>query len=143
MSLVKLNWHPRPRELRIFGVVFAAGFVLIGAVKYYWPFERFITRDETAGLWLLAVGLVVGMIGLTGTRLALPFYWTWLGITFILGNIVSRVVMTLIYLLVFTPMRVTGSVIGRDRLQLKKPQTDTYWHNISLPENIDGYERQF
>ena len=143
MPFVKLNWRPGRKELRQFGAIFLCGFVAIGLVKYFWPFERLIARDETLGFWLIVVGVVVGGIGLTGTRLALPLYWAWLGIAFVLGNVMSRVIVVLIYFLLFTPMRVLGGLIGRDRLQLKKPRTDSYWHDISLPKEIERYERQF
>jgi hypothetical protein len=112
-------------------------------VKYLWPFGRLITRDPSLGFWLMVIGLVVGVIGLTGTRLALPFYWAWLGVAFVLGNVMSRIIIALIYFLVFTPMRILGNLLGRDRLQLKKPQTDSYWLDISLPKEIEKYERQF
>lgn len=119
------------------------GFVLIGLVKYFWPFERFIDRNETLGLWLIGIGLVIGAIGLTGTRLALPFYWAWLGIAFVMGNIMSRVIIAGIYFLIFTPMRILSDTVGRDKLQLKKRKTDSYWSDISLPKEIEKYERQF
>jgi hypothetical protein len=83
------------------------------------------------------------MIGLTGTKLALPFYWLWLGIAYVMGNIMSRVIITAIYLFIFTPMHFLSSLVGRDRLQLKKPQTDSFWLDISLPKEIERYERQF
>ena len=143
MSLVKLNWRPGARELRQFGAVFLCGFVAIGLVKYFWPFERLISRDETLGSWLIGLGLVVGAIGLTGTRIALPFYWAWLGIAFVLGNVMSRVIITLLYFLLFTPMRLLGNLFGRDKLQLKKPNKDSYWLDVSLPKEIEKYERQF
>lgn len=119
------------------------GFVLIGLVKYLWPFTWLISKNETLGLWLIGIGIIVGAIGLTGSRFALPLYWTWLGIAFVLGNIMSRVIITLIYFLLFTPMRILGSLLGRDKLQLKRPQTESYWLDISLPSEVEKYERQF
>lgn len=143
MSLIKLNWTPGKKELRSFGVIFMAGFVLIGLVKYFWPFERFLTQNKTVGFWLIVLGIVVGAIGLTGTKLALPFYWLWLSIAFVMGNIMSRVIIAAIYYLLFTPMRFLSLLVGRDRLQLKKPSTDSYWLDISLPTEPEKYERQF
>lgn len=143
MALVQLNWKPNTRELRNFGAIFMGGFVLIGLVKYFWPFERLISQDKTLGFWLMVVGVVVGLIGLTGTKLALPFYWVWLGIAYVMGNIMSRVIIAALYFLVFTPMRVLGNIFGRDKLQLKKPKGDSYWLDISLPKEIEKYERQF
>ena len=143
MSFVRLNWKPNKKELRSFGAVFMGGFVVIGLIKFLWPFERIFTRNETVGLWFLGIGIVVGAIGLTGTRLALPFYWVWLGIAYVMGNIMSRVIVAAVYFLVFTPMRVLSSLVGRDKLQLKKPQTNSYWLDISLPTEPEKYERQF
>ena len=143
MSLVKLNWHPNPRELRTFGAVFMGGFVIIGLVKYFWPFEWIFTKNETFGIWMIGIGIVVGAVGLTGTRLALPFYSVWLGIAYVMGNIISRVIITAIYFLVFTPMRLLSNVIGRDPLQLKRRNTDSYWLDISLPKEVERYEHQF
>jgi hypothetical protein len=92
---------------------------------------------------MIVIGLVVGGIGLTGTRLALPLYWIWLSIAWVMGNIMSRVIIAAIYFLVFTPMGLLAKVVGRDRLQLKKPPTDSYWSDISLPKDPAQYERQF
>jgi hypothetical protein len=143
MPFVQLNWKPNKKELRQFGAIFMGGFVLIGLVKYFWPFERFITRNETVGFWLIAMGMIVGAIGLTGSRFALPLYWSWLGIAYVMGNIISRVIMGVIYYLIFTPMRLIGNLMGRDKLQLKKPQTNSYWLDISFPTEKEQYERQF
>ncbi|QQS34240.1 MAG: hypothetical protein IPM50_06635 [Acidobacteriota bacterium] len=143
MPFVHLNWKPGKRELRSFGAVFMGGFLVIGLVKYFWPFSWLLTKNEIFGLWAMGIGVVVGAIGLTGTKLALPFYWAWLSIAYVMGNIMSRVIMTLIYYLVFTPMRFLGQIIGRDRLQLKKPKGDTYWIDLPGIERSERYERQF
>jgi hypothetical protein len=143
MPFVQLNWKPDRRELRQFGAIFMGGFVLIGLVKYFWPFEWLLSQNKTFGLWMIGIGVVVGAIALTGSRIALPLYWAWLGIAYVLGNIMSRVIITLIYFLLFTPMRVLGSLAGRDKLQLKKAVKDSYWLDISLPKEAKKYERQF
>lgn len=146
MPFVKLNWKPSKKDLRSFGAIFIGGFVLIGLVKYLWPFEwtfLLLSKNETVGLWLIGIGILVGAIGLTGSRFAVPFYWAWLGIAYVAGNIMSRVIMTMIYVLVFTPMRILGYFVGRDKLQLKKPRTDSYWLDINFPTTKEEYERQF
>ena len=102
-----------------------------------------LTRPLCVGIWLIAIGIIVGGIGLTGSRIALPLYWAWLGIAYVLGNVMSRVIVTLIYFLVFTPMGLLGKILGRDKLQLKRPNRDSYWQDISLPAEIEAYERQF
>ncbi len=143
MSLVKLNWKPSPKELRQFGAIFGIGFLLIGLAKYFWIWNRLFERDEKLGTILILTGVVVGAIGLTGTKLALPFYWFWFGIAFVLGNIMSRIVITLIYYGVITPMGLVARLSGRDKLQLKKRAVQSYWQDISLPSDPEKYKRQF
>jgi hypothetical protein len=143
MSFVKLNWHPGKRELRSFGAIFLSGFVLIGALKYFWPWTFLINRDEQLGAVFMGVGVVVGLIALTGSRIALPLYWAWLSIAFVLGNISSRVIAALIFFLVVTPLGMLGRLLGRDRLQLKKPEGESYWRAISTAGSPEQYERQF
>lgn len=143
MSLVKLNWKPSPKELRQFGAIFGIGFLLIGLVKYFWTWNWLFERNQKLGLTLIIIGIAGGAIGLTGTKLALPLYWFWTGIAFVLGNIMSRVVITLIYYGVITPMSFVARLSGRDKLQLKKRAAQSYWHDISLPTDPEKYKRQF
>ena len=143
MSFVKLNWQPNKWELRQFGAIFLTGFVSIGALKYFWPWEWLFSRDERLGLILIIVGLLVGAIALTGTRVALPLYWGWLGIAYVFGNIMGRIIVAAIFFLVVTPLGLLSRLVGRDTLKLKKPETASYWQEISLPKGIEQYERQF
>lgn len=144
MPLVKINWSPSPKHLRQFGAVFGIGFLIIGLAKYFWLWDRLIERDEKSGLIIIIVGITVGALGLTGTKLALPFYWLWMGIAFVLGNVMSRVMMALIYFGVFTPLGLVARVSGRDKLQLKRRENvNSYWHDISLPTDPEKYKRQF
>lgn len=143
MPFVQLNWKPTKKGLRQFGAIFLVGFLLIGLAKYFSPWEWLVSRNETLGLTFIVIGSVVGGIALTGTRLALPFYWLWMGIAFVIGNIMSRVIVTAIFFTVITPLRVLGNLIGRDKLQLKKRRVETYWQDISLPSEPEKYERQF
>lgn len=143
MSLVKLNWHPSPKELRQFGAVFGSGFLIIGFVKYFWLWDWLISRDQELGFYLICVGFIGGAIGLSGTRLALPLYWLWIGIAFVLGNIVSRVMVTMIYFGIITPIGLVARLTKRDKLQLKRKSVNTYWQDVSLPNDPEKYKRQF
>ncbi|MEP6847797.1 MAG: hypothetical protein ABI999_03000 [Acidobacteriota bacterium] len=143
MSFVQLNWRPNRKEIRQFGAIFLGGFVLIGLIKLLWPWAWLFSKNETVGIIFIVIGVVVGGTGLTGTKVAMPFYLAWLGIAFVIGNVMSRVIITLIYFAVITPLGFLSSLAGRDRLQLKKRETDTYWSDISLPKEIEKYERQF
>ncbi len=136
MSLVRIDWHPGPKQLRSFGAVFLTGFLLIGAL-FWWR------GVETAAIVCVSAAFVVGAIGLTGTRVALPFYWAWMGIAFVMGNIMSRVVIALVYFAVLTPIGIAQRLAGRDRLQLKRTDQESYWIDLDDAPPPEKYERQF
>ena len=46
-----------------------------------------------------------------------------------LGNIISPIVMGLIYFVVVTPIALLLKVFGKDVLSLKKTKSSTYWKN--------------
>ena len=124
-------------ELRKFGVAMLVGFGLIGAL-----FRFGLHRPEAAlGCWIF--GAVAGVIGLTGWKVALPLYWAWMGIAFVLGNIMSRTVLTLFYYGMITPMGFCRRLAGRDRLKLRKPAAYSYWTDVPPRADPDQLDRQF
>ena len=138
MSLVQINWKPTPRELRKFGVVLFIGFALIGALLH-WAGHR-----PAAALGCWAFGAIAGALGLTGTPLALPLYWAWMGVAFVMGHIMSRVLLTVFYYGMITPVGWLMRLLGRDKLMLRRKPRATYWQPVAPPPaKAAGYERQF
>ena len=136
MSLVHINWRPDAKELRKFGITVLIGFAIIGTIIF------FTAKTPVSAYWLWGIGAVFGISGLTGTVIALPFYFAWMGIAFVIGNIMSRIIMVLVYFLVVTPIGLLMRMTGRDRLRLKKTKEDSYWTDASHSSK-DSYHRQF
>lgn len=136
MSMVQINWKPGATELRKFGVAMLAGFGFIGSV--------FLWRGHPGvAMGCYAFGGVAGSIGLTGAKIALPFYWAWMGVAFVLGNIMSRALLMVVYYGLFTPMGLLRRAIGRDPLLLKRPKQDSYWIDLEEAQTPESYEKQF
>lgn len=135
MALVDINWKPTPRELRKFGVTMIIGFGLFALVAWW--------RDHpTLATVFAAIGAGAGLLGLTGTRAALVVYLPWMAIAFVMGNIMSRVIVGLFFFGMITPMGLVMRLIGRDKLQLKNRRA-SYWDALPKPSDRAGYERQF
>ena len=140
MSLVHIDWRPDRRGLRKFGVAMLIGFGLMGLSFWFgWP----LAASQAVVLALWGFGAVAGLLGLSGTAAALPIYWLWMGIAFVTGSIMGRVTLGLAYYLVFTPMGLLGRLLGRDRLALRRPSTESYWHDLRHDTSPPRYERQF
>lgn len=134
--MVKINWKPSRTDLRKFGVAMLVGFGVIGSVLI-WRDKIFVAKA------CLLFGLLAGALGLSGTCLALPVYWAWMGLAFVMGNIMSRLVMALIYYIVITPLGMGMRLLGRDSLHLKRKGQRSYWVDISPERDKSEYERQF
>jgi hypothetical protein len=138
MSMVNIDWRPDSKGLRKFGLVVLIGCGIIGLVF------QFGLEKETAAKVVYIVGAVVGLTAITGSKIGLPGYWVWMGFAFVMGNVMSRVLLTIVYFGLFTPMGFFMRLFGRDSLSLKKPQAQTYWRDMEPPaKGPAGYERQF
>jgi hypothetical protein len=139
VAFLEVNWQPDRKALRQFGVAMLVGFGIIGAVAY----AVADVDQPVTPLVLWGFGLVAGLLGLSGTRAALPIYWFWMALAFVVGGVMGRVLIAAVFYLVITPYGLLLRAIGRDRLQLRRPGSDTYWHPIKPPVESPDYERQF
>jgi hypothetical protein len=136
MSLVVIDWHPDSRALRRFGLTVLIGAGVVGALLWFW------SGAETAALIAWAAGAVLGLPGLTGTRLARPGYLLWMGVAFVLGGVMGRVLLGLVWYGLITPMGLAMRLAGRDRLELRR-EADTWWRDLPPPDGPERHERQF
>lgn len=136
MSLVRINWKPGPSELRKFGIAMLVGFAIVGAILRF----GFHKPDAALGAWIF--GAVAGALGLTGMPIALPVYWAWMGVGFVAGNVMSRLLLGIFFYGMITPMGLVMRLFGRDKLQLRRTAASTYWQRVP-PHAPNDFERQF
>jgi hypothetical protein len=137
MALVDINWNPNPTELRKFGVTMLVGFALIGVVL------QFAFGKEIPAYVCYTLAALLGILGLSGTIAGLWAYRAWMGVAFVMGNIISRVLLALIYFGMFWPMGAIRRMLGADPLTLKKPNSTTFWTDAPPPTTRERAERQF
>ena len=137
MAMVQIDWRPDGPALRSFGRTVIIGSLLIAAVLWWGKGWRLAAQI------LAVVGVVIGGLGLTGSRVAMPGYWLWMGIAFVMGNIVSRIVLGIVYYLVLFPISLIMRVVGRDRLVLRRPDRATHWVDVDAERTVDDPQRQF
>ena len=137
MSVVDIRWHPNSKELRSFGLVVLVGMVLIGLLL------QFKYGRVHAAVDFYTTGALLGLPGLTGTVIGLPGYWLWMGIACVMGNIMGRLLLTLIYYLLFLPMGIARRALGNDALKLKRSPVESYWSDLRTKDEPGRYERQF
>ena len=146
MGLVEINWRPEAGELRKFGLAMIIGFGVIGLIVYLNAAHSAGWRDWSVGslplvLWI--TGGATGLLALSGTKAALPVYWAWMGIAFVMGNIVSRLFLMLLYYGMITPMGFCMRLRGRDKLMLHRGEARSYWLDVPEVKDKSRYQRQF
>jgi hypothetical protein len=102
--------------------------------------------------WLVLVkigddraAVLFAVMGLAVPAILKPHYTIWMIFALILGWVMSRVILTLFYSLVLTPIGLAGRVFGEHFLHIKWLQESaTYWVRRKGPgREKSDYERQF
>lgn len=74
--------------------------------------------------WFIAA-LVMLVINMTVPKLYTPVAKVWLGFSLLLGSIVSKIVLSVVFFLIITPMGFIKKKFGSEPLNLKKYKTST------------------
>jgi hypothetical protein len=104
---------PDRRELRNFGLVFAGGLVVFFGLLLPWLFER---------PWPLWPWIGAGMFAGTGLLLPgmlRPVFYVWMKLGHVLGWINTRIILGLVFFIVFAPVALLLRIFGKDPLHRK------------------------
>ncbi len=116
------NWHPNKTELRTFGAVLILGFGCIGLL-ISWKGNNPLAQR----MW--SISAAVGLLAILFPGLAKPFYWIWMGLGYVVGSIMSRIVLAIIFFGILTPLATVFRLAKRDVLRLKKKPQESYWED--------------
>ena len=83
--------------------------VLISLIVYL------VWKADTA-LYLAVFFLVVNMIVPSVFK---PFAWLWFGFSIVLGTVMSKILMTVVFVVIVTPIGLLRRLFGKDSLQLR------------------------
>ena len=130
---MKLKLKEEPREwLKFTGVMALAGALVAFALqrKHVIPREAFI-----ATLIVLAVGLAICSVRPRWFR---GFYRAGMTASWHIGQVMGRVLLTVFFLLLVTPLGLLLRLLGKDLLELKRrPDATSYWRVAKKPGPLD------
>ena len=106
---------------RNFGVVFFIVFLIIAL----WP----LLKQNEIRIWSLIISFIFFVLGLINSKLLTPLNKLWFKFGILLGNIISPIVMGIVFFLVVTPTGLVMRIFRKDILKLKKNSRDSYWIN--------------
>jgi hypothetical protein len=127
-----------PRELRQFGLLFSAILVALFGVLLPWVFAHPFPP------WPWGIAAILSAIALTVPRALTPFYRAWMRFGLIAGYINTRIIMFMLYYLVFAPLGIIMRLVGRDALLRKTGDTTQDSYRVtSSPRDNDHFERPY
>lgn len=124
-------------ELKKFGLAVGGVFSAIGAVMLY--------RGNPGFWWLLIPGGILVLLGWLAPGLLKPLHRPWMLLALIMGWLMTRLILSLLFYLILSPIAIIARLAGTEFLDLKWPdKRESYW--LAREKKIDEkstYEKQF
>ena len=119
---------------RSFGLVFFVVFLIISL----WP----LISEEPIRIWSAVISIIFLILGIINSKLLTPLNKIWFKFGILLGNIVSPIVMGILFFAVVTPTGLILRVFGKDLLGKKfDKEKKSYWIKRETP--VGSMKRQF
>jgi len=95
--------------------------------------------------YFYGAGIIIFLIGIIFPILLKPLYILFSYIGYAIGCVVTRVILSVLFYLVFTPIGLLLKLSGKNFLEQKiDKDADSYWNNKNLSKKeINRYENQF
>ena len=134
------------RSLRSFGFVVGgvatvvAGWLIWRSGSPVWPWEGGLRPSVILG----AIGLSLIAFGAVSPRLIRPVYFVWMALAFLLGAVMTRIILTIVYVTLIIPIGLVMKFFGRDPLNRRLDRSMTsYWISREdmdrSPERLEKY----
>ncbi len=131
------NLKSSDKDLRRFGLTVGFCFAVLAAI-FWWK--------EKASFGMLG-GVSGSLLGaaLIRPRVLKPIQKIWMGLALVMGAVMTRVILCLLFYLVVTPIGLVVRLVKKDLLnQSLDPSKKSYWVDRSTPiEDKKRYEQQF
>ena len=125
------------RELRQFGLTIGTLLMVLGVVAVW--------RGNGLEFWFLlpAVAFIFG--GMTAPAMLWPLQKVWMAFALLLGFVMTRVILTVLFYAVVTPIGLLGRLLGHDFLSSPAGRSPpSYWIPWTGDRSIaKDYERQY
>ena len=131
------NIKSEKSDLRKFGIMVGTILMIIAGFLFWNEKESFQI--------FLAIGITLFLTATAIPAALKPIYWIWMIFAIILGWFMTRVILSLLFYVVFTSIGLTLRLFGNQFLELRWDKSkESYW-NFRTNEHLqnENYEKQF
>ncbi len=113
-----------PSDLRKFGLLMGTVCALVAGFIVW----RVGLPPSTAAWIVGTVSAAFLLLGMTAPLWLRPIYLVWMGIAIVLGFVMTRVILTIVFFLVITPIGLIMRALGKDPLTKGPDKSlESYW----------------
>ena len=116
-----------------FGIVFFIVFLIIALYP--------MLKGQDFRLWSLIISFIFLILGMINSSILTPLNILWFKFGILLGNIISPIVMAIVFFGVVLPTGIVMKMIRKDLIGLKKNNKNTYW--IEKKSQMTSMKNQF
>ena len=131
------NIKSEKSDLRKFGITIGVILLVIAGFLFW--------KEKESFQILLTFGVTFCILGIAIPFILKPIYWVWMIFAIILGWFMTRVILSLLFYVVFTSIGLTLRLFGKQFLELRWDKSkESYW-NFRTNEHLkkENYEKQF
>ena len=132
-----VNTNPDRQELRKFGLIFAGMFILIFGLLLPWIW------DKSSPMWPWIVAAVFVAAALLVPMALGPVYRLWMKIGHVLGWINTRIILGVMFFIIFAPVGLLLRLLGKDMLKRRLDTSATTYRIASEHLPRDRMERPY
>ena len=116
-----------------FGIVFFIVFLIIALYP--------MLKGQDLRLWSLIISFIFLILGMINSSILTPLNILWFKFGILLGNIISPIVMAIVFFGVVLPTGIVMKILRKDLIGLKKNNKNTYW--IEKKSKMTSMKNQF
>ena len=131
------NIKSEKSDLRKFGITIGVILLIIAGFLFW--------KEKESFQILLTFGVTFCILGIAIPFILKPIYWIWMIFAIILGWIMTRIILSLLFYIIFTTIGLISRLFGKQFLELKWDHSqNSYWNMKTVePFNKKNYEKQF
>ena len=124
------------KDLKSFGVTIGSVFLIIAGFLFY--------KEKGLYVNFFSIGLVFIGLSITAPIILQPIYKFWMFFAVIIGWIMSRLILSVLFFSIITLIGTLTRLFGKDFLNLKLKNQDSYWNIRDREHELNqDYEKQF
>lgn len=105
----------------------------------------FLWQGKSNYLFFLILSTLTISSGLLFPIILKPIYFSWMLLALVIGNIMTTIILCVLYYLILVPISIITKLKGKAFLDTKiNKSEESYWRYRSFKKNIEsGYKKQF